>query len=278
MTEKKVLTTTDKQTLESLGQMLKQERENSNLTRSDVSSRTKISLDQIVSLEEGKFLNMAPVYAKGFLRSYSELLHLDTESILNNYRLLTQNQDEDNALFIKHVPNNLGGEPKSSYILTVLGLIVLVLALVIAALYISPAFKATVSRFLPASVINELPFILTEPSVTAGQAVAAEAPVSTPIVVVEDPVVFSGRLTLKAEAPTWAQVTVDNEPVEHLLFEPGQLRSFEGQNIISVICGDGQAIRTEWNGQDRGLLGQEGPVEVFFQLSSLDSTPETARP
>jgi cytoskeletal protein RodZ len=258
--------------------MLKQERENSNLTRSDVSSRTKISLDQIVSLEEGKFLNMAPVYAKGFLRSYSELLHLDTESILNNYRLLTQNQDEDNALFIKHVPNNLGGEPKSSYILTVLGLIVLVLALVIAALYISPAFKATVSRFLPASVINELPFILTEPSVTAGQAVAAEAPVSTPIVVVEDPVVFSGRLTLKAEAPTWAQVTVDNEPVEHLLFEPGQLRSFEGQNIISVICGDGQAIRTEWNGQDRGLLGQEGPVEVFFQLSSLDSTPETARP
>ncbi|MDR2455566.1 MAG: helix-turn-helix domain-containing protein [Deltaproteobacteria bacterium] len=274
--------TADETALEALGRYLKEEREKACLTRSDVSSRTKISIDQITCLEEGRFSKMAAVYARGFLRSYCELLSLDTDSVMGEFKRLTRGHEEDNTKIIKHVPNNLGSLEPRGHAWAALGLIVLLAGLLAAGLYISPSLKKTVIGLLPEAVVTKL--ALAESPAPArpaapqnGQAAAAAkaaappapvqaaAPAQEPAETV--PETYSGKLTLRAEASTWAQVTVDDKPVEHLLFEAGQLHSFEGETLITVVCGDGRALRTEWNGQDRGPLGSEGPVEVFFNLS-----------
>jgi cytoskeletal protein RodZ len=263
-------------TLESLGQFLKEEREKASLTRSDISSRTKISLDQIAILEDGKLPNMAPVYARGFLKSYADLLNLDTESIVSEYRQLTQcQQEEAQTLYISHVPTNLNNESKSST-LTIVALLLVALALLVAGFFISPSFRETITSILPDTLNEQVASIL--PSNTDQAAHANPTPIAEAQIAETSPAVFSGRLTLKAESATWAQVSVDDQPVEHLLLEPGQSRSFDGQNIINVICGNGQALRTEWNGQDHGLLGQSGPVEVSYQLSPPKSNLQVGSP
>jgi cytoskeletal protein RodZ len=275
VTEKKFPASYDDHTLEDLGRRLKEEREKACLTRSDVSSRTKISIDQISCLEEGRFGKMATVYARGFLRSYCELLRLDTEAILAEFKRLNHRHEEDNTKHIQHVHNNLRtGEPRS-HAWTAAGLVFLLAGLLAAGLYLSPSLRATLAGLLPASVASRIGFLGSPApplAAAAPEAGAAPSPAEVETVatlvgaVPAPPEAFSGRLTLRAESPTWAQVTVDDQPVEHLLFEAGQFHSFEGVKLITVVCGDGRALRTEWNGQDGGLLGNEGPVEVFFNL------------
>ena len=291
----KAQTPANETALEALGRFLKEEREKVCLTRSDVSTRTKISIDQITYLEEGKFNKMATVYARGFLRSYCDLLALDTNSVMAEFKRLTKGHEEDNTRIIKHVPNNLGsGEPRGHTAWTVLGLMILLAGLLAAGLYMSPSLKKTVTSYLPGIVAEKLGLAENQAAGQASQSsagfAAPAAQSANPPAAAANPALavattalssatqvalaqndainetFSGRLTLRAEASTWAQVTVAAQPVEHLLFEAGQLHSFEGEKLITVVCGDGRALRTEWNGQDRGPLGSEGPVEVFFNL------------
>lgn len=265
-------------TLEEIGKLLREARERAGFTKTDVSSRTKITIEQLNHLEEGQKPKIASVYARGFLRTYSELVQLeDAESIYEAYKNLTAHNDDsfDKPLTSKYMNNDfLADEHSNNWNILITTLVVVVV--VLGALYISPNLRGKVLNLLPDSAKDKLPTFeqaqeqdqpapqVDTPSET--EEVLAELPTSE----LQSPV-YQGRLTLRAEKTTWAQVVVDDEPIVHLLFEPGQSQSFEGLNSVNVVAGDGQALRMEWNGQDQGYLGQEGPIEVFFTLTS----PET---
>jgi cytoskeleton protein RodZ len=72
--------------LAELGAYLKDEREKAGLSRSEVTIRTKITLDQLSNMEAGTFTGLAPVYAKGFLRSYAQTINLDHTEIVREYK------------------------------------------------------------------------------------------------------------------------------------------------------------------------------------------------
>ena len=66
-----------------VAEQLRQGREGLNLTIYQVADRTKIKTEHIRSLEEGKYtVFAAPVYIRGFVRSYAMLLKLDVTSIM----------------------------------------------------------------------------------------------------------------------------------------------------------------------------------------------------
>lgn len=66
-----------------VAEQLRQGREGMNLTIYQVADRTKIKTEHIRSLEEGKYaVFAAPVYIRGFVRSYAMLLKLDVHKIL----------------------------------------------------------------------------------------------------------------------------------------------------------------------------------------------------
>ena len=291
--------------LEDIGTLLREAREREGLTKTDVSSRTKITMEQLNTLEDGRPPKIASVYARGFLRTYSELVQLENADVVYEaYKHLTTRNDEDfdKPLTSKYIDNKLLSEnPTNTLSIVIAVLVVLVLGLI--GLYVSPSFRAKAYGIMPESLRAKLPaFEQTTPApaeATAEAAPAQSAPANppaqttptlaeaavpeitqTPPAVAKPdpepepepaPEIYSGRLTLRAEKDTWAQVIVDNQPMEHLIFRPGESKSFDGLNSVDVLFGDGQALRMEWNGQDRGYVGGEGPDERIFPLTP----PET---
>lgn len=67
-----------------VAEQLRTAREVQNLTVHQVADITKIRTDHIRALEEGDFdVFMAPVYIKGFVRTYSTLLKLDVPRVMS---------------------------------------------------------------------------------------------------------------------------------------------------------------------------------------------------
>ncbi|HEV7925870.1 MAG TPA: helix-turn-helix domain-containing protein [Verrucomicrobiae bacterium] len=66
-----------------VGEQLRQAREAQDLELHDIVDLTKIQSDHLRALEEGNFsVFSAPVYIRGFVRTYATVLKLDTEQIL----------------------------------------------------------------------------------------------------------------------------------------------------------------------------------------------------
>jgi cytoskeletal protein RodZ len=62
----------------SVAEQLRQAREQQNLSIHEVAEATKIRTDYIRALEEGKYAGFAaPIYIRGFVRSYATLLRMD---------------------------------------------------------------------------------------------------------------------------------------------------------------------------------------------------------
>jgi cytoskeletal protein RodZ len=67
----------------SVGEQLRAAREQQKLSVYDVAEITKIKTDHIRALEQGAYEAFAaPVYIRGFLRTYSTVLHLDSADML----------------------------------------------------------------------------------------------------------------------------------------------------------------------------------------------------
>jgi cytoskeletal protein RodZ len=67
-----------------VGEQLRRAREAQKLSVDQVAAMTKIRGDHIRALEEGNYtIFSAPVYIRGFVRTYSTLLKLDTKTVLD---------------------------------------------------------------------------------------------------------------------------------------------------------------------------------------------------
>src|SRR5260221_8044087 len=72
--------------MESIGETLRQARENRRVSLEDASRVTKVKLDILQHLEADEFDRLAgPMYAKGFLKLYAEYLGLDAQVVMDSY-------------------------------------------------------------------------------------------------------------------------------------------------------------------------------------------------
>jgi cytoskeletal protein RodZ len=70
--------------MSTVAEKLRQAREAQNLTVHQIADITKIRTDHIRALEQGNFdMFSAPVYIRGFVRSYATLLKLDVKEIMS---------------------------------------------------------------------------------------------------------------------------------------------------------------------------------------------------
>jgi cytoskeletal protein RodZ len=66
-----------------VGEQLRQAREKAQLSTADVAEQTKIRRDHVEALEAGDFnVFAAPVYIRGFVRSYANIVKLNVPAIL----------------------------------------------------------------------------------------------------------------------------------------------------------------------------------------------------
>lgn len=68
------------------GAMLREARESLGISIGDVSSRTRLSVDQIWAIEEENLERLPePVYVRAFLRAYAKAIDIDYEPLVNDY-------------------------------------------------------------------------------------------------------------------------------------------------------------------------------------------------
>lgn len=85
--------------LEQIGQLLREKREQKNLSLEQVAEKTRIHLKTLQNIEEGQIgKNPGPVFMRGFIRTYGEFIGVEIEVLLEKLSSITELQEHNNAL------------------------------------------------------------------------------------------------------------------------------------------------------------------------------------
>jgi cytoskeleton protein RodZ len=225
--------------MESVGELLRRERESQGKSIEDVAKITRMSAQTLAAIEDDRFGALpAPVYVKGHLRTYARFLGLDEEEIIQRYMRSTQQHEPAELDEWDAVELELHEEERHTTrrnILIAAAVVVVVLAAVFGPRFLGRRHQAT-----PAGG-EEVP-VVTEPAREAAPG---------------DTMIEWHRLELMAVAKerTWVRVSVDGVPVSDLTLEPGQRRRWEADESFQLDVGNGGALELYLDGEFLGTAG-----------------------
>lgn len=212
----------------SIGDSLRSCRENKRLTVEEVASAIRIGKKYIHALEDGNYLLIpSQVFAKGFLKAYSDYLGLDTRSLLDELvRYYKTREEAKKAGILQVKPQSLifGGK----LLLALYSAIAIMLLLFLVIEYRMNAYRWQ-------------PVVVQQPAVTA-EAVANMA---------QKKIV---SIKLQGLESSWVAVSVDGRLVFSSTLEAGGIKSFSGK-VITVKSGNGSGVRISRDGKVLGPLG-----------------------
>jgi len=211
-----------------VGGLLRQSREGAGLNIADAARALRISQKYLEALEDGRHTDLpGTAYAIGFVRSYAEHLHLDSDEIVRRYKDEAAGVGNRNDLvFPKPIVD--GGVPGGA----VLGLGVMVAAVAygvwywnstnteveIARVEVVPEHmavqKQTTARAEESAPAGEKPVEMAEPDVAPGNDAPMEAAASIAEPVVEAPVVETPVEDDVVSAVSPVEPTESTVPVE----------------------------------------------------------------
>jgi len=278
----------------SIGERLSQERQAKGLSIEDVSRATKIQPKYIQALEQEDFCYFsAPVYLKGFLRTYAQYLGLDLEEILSSYREI-ENSLKPPPL---HFPfTQTGRSPRFSRSFYFLLLLVLLLIFLI---YRGRSSKTPPKEFrAEEGMVLTLPNNVEEqqglsvkylPSDSREEALVTPSPSGPPpelitsppkVFIPQQPIATEGgsqkeeeqeeRLVLTAEAleDTWLRVVADDGLFkEDILLRKGKVKEWKAKEKFVLIIGHVAGTRIRLNGREIPLPHTRTDVLRDFTLT-----------
>jgi len=237
--------------MESIGLVLRQERERRGLALQDVHDATRITSQNLSALEDDRF-DYFPnrVYARAFLRDYANYLGLDSAELLARYEETWNSTSE-----VTPAP-----APRRGSAWNVLGwvaLVVVILASLGAAAYYgfevygkkpTPA----VARKAPVAPRDDLATLPKAPSVEPAPAEPAPKAAPKPA-----PVVDKAVLEVTAVYDCWMRVKTDGIKAFEGILPKGQSRSFTGGNEVYIFVGKSNAVSLKFNGEKKPPLGSD---------------------
>ncbi len=274
----------------SIGELLKSTREAKGITLEKAEEDTKIRKRYLEALEEGNY-DIIPgrVYARGFLRNYSNYLGLDQDEIMIEYKLLGMPvKDEYSRTDIQASLNRARSSRRSgkkTYLLTV-GVAVLAIATLMFYNFVYKNTTETADVETGKPPVNEQAgkqadspgkrpvenSVYSPPnpdapaSVPPGTAGSSDNGSGQDIRDVQD----SGRIVITLNGKDevcWARVTVDGQRRFSGNINPGESRTFAGINKVEIKLGNAGAVEVIENGSSLGTLGIKGQV-VTRQFSA----------
>lgn len=267
--------------MESIGEILQQERQKRGLSLEQVHETSKITLQNLSALEENRF-DYFPnkVYARAFLRDYANYLGLDSAALLTRY-------EEEWNVDANPTPN----KPEEVVLETrrpiwkpiAYGLMSL---LAIGALGTAVYFgwtgykkqndtvrvkKNTTSppRSDTATLPNVKPIM---PDNTNADMKPKPEPKPAP-----EPVVPTDKLTLQVTAlmPVWVKIDVDGKQEFANTIAKGETKTWEAKNKIYIQAGMAGAVQLKLNGQPQPSLGSLKVIgKKTFTLSETATPPQ----
>lgn len=238
--------------METVGQILRAEREKQNLTVKDVERETSIRALYITSIEEDKYKVIpGEVYLKGFIRNYANFLGLNGPELVNLYRE-SQQPEEPVALEKPAAPPTTLPTENQSIAFKVPPKAAAAAILVVAALGIGVwAYQGS----------SKAPGSAPETKVQQQQA-AVPSPSAAPAAPEKQPQAKPVMVQAKYTAECWTQVMADGKQIYEGTPKVNESFTWEAEKTISIKAGNAAAVDVTINGEPQGKLGNKGEVVV----------------
>lgn len=266
--------------MDSIGEVLKQERERRGLTLDATHEATKITVQSIEALEEDRFESFPnKVYARAFLRDYANFLSLDSASLLTAYEEKWGPRVEKEPAPV--VETGGSGWRAIGYTMLVM---FIVAALAAGGFYAWKTFGPRHSHQASRPSENGATEVATIPKaqqVTPPKPEPAPKPEVAPKPVT--PVVpQKAVLEVTAILPVWIGVKTDDKTAFMNVLPKGETKTFEGKKSVFIRAGMAGAVQLKFNGQPQPPLGSmKKPGEKTFTLPAAPPpapVPTTAPP
>lgn len=262
-----------------LGERFRAAREARGLSLSDVSEQIRIRSVYLAAIEEERWSAIgAPVYIRGFLRTYARFLGLDPDEIVTDFNAATAppepagEPEPERAQFRSTRP----GKPGS---LMVWGAAVVAVLLIAFVVYNELTMRRQSAATIALGGATAAPAATPLDAAGSGSPGPSLSPGASPS---PGPAGFAGTspspeagapaaagpntLALVFSAPTWLRVTVDGSVSMEGTFPAGTTKTFHGRKAL-VRLGNAGGVEIYVDGKDVGRLGKSGDVvERSFTL------------
>jgi len=236
----------------SLGDEFRVAREARGLSLSDVAEHLHIRSTYLQAIEEEDWSVIgAPVYIRGFIRTYARFLGIDSEHVIEAF-----NQTVPSAAPTKQWSGGStlaapGAGRKPSILLLAAGVVALALVAYVGYSYyqlrMTAAPQPTSTAAIPIADGSATP----ESSLPPASA--------TPITPPGPPRPVRPVLGIKLTQLSWLRVNVDGNLVLEGEFPPGTVRDFKGKHV-KLLVGNGGGVEVTAPGQPTRIMGSEGQV------------------
>lgn len=251
--------------MESVGELLKKEREAQGKTVDDVVRITKMSALIIRALEGDRFSALsAPVYVKGHLRTYARFLGLDEDAVVDKYLRFTQQQEHEELDEWDTVELELHEEKQRAGKRWV-WMAVAVAAVAALIVWYSMGRRGDVEEVDAGNAGPASEFVTpldTEQEPVVGDATEAETETQTQTETqtgteASEAMIDWHRLELTAVARerTWLRVSVDGVAVADLTLTRGEQRQWEAEEYFELDVGNGGGLDLYLDGEFLGTAG-----------------------
>jgi cytoskeleton protein RodZ len=254
-------------------QDLKAAREAQGLSLNDIFTATRVSLINLIALENQEFNRLPPpVYARDYIRKYAFAVGIDAKPLLTRYERYLQS--------LKPPPEETEVRkpwPESGiryrFLFLTLGAVIVAGVLVYALFLYDQSRKtdspvtsvippaATVEA--PAPAAPETPAPPVEKSATLFEArERAASPVKPLVVATPPPPAVTGKnhqLVIEARELTWVRITQDGTP-RQVLLNPGERIERSAADYFLLDIGNANGISVTYQGKPLGSLGKPGEV------------------
>ena len=230
-----------------LGDRFRAARESRGLTLSDVSEQIRIRSVYLAAIEEEDWGAIgAPVYIRGFLRTYARFLGIEPEESVSSFNA------SSGAAALPAEPTREFSARQDAGLSPVIW-IASAVAVLLVALVIYNYFnlrRPLSAGAVAASTSAAVPTVMPSPSATGSPGRAA----------------VSRTLALHVLTASWLRVTVDGNVSIEGTFPAGTTKTFHGTRAV-VRVGNAGGVEVTVNGKTDGPLGRVGDViEKTFAL------------
>lgn len=262
--------------MDKAGERLKKIRLDKGISLEDVAKKTRVPLNILSSIEEDGFINLEPVYIKGFIKIYCNYLGVAPSDFITELKepQVTMNlfdEEEKASTFLRPLPARR--EFPWRPVLAAVGVITALVMLILIGQGIARALKQRAAnadarpRIRAVKTVQskkktaEAPVQKKKPSVSQAASVRRAAASSV------KPEQSGIRLGIHAADDCWMQVKTDGKTVFQSVLFRGRMESWTARDRIDLWLGSAGAVELEVNGSRIPSLGRKGQVVKNIVIS-----------
>jgi len=255
-----------------LGEEFRSAREARGLSLSDVAERLHIRSVYLAAIEDEDWKAIgAPVYVRGFMRTYARFLGLDAEDAVARFAATPAGAPPAPAVRPDERPRERdregagrSGTDRSSPSLVAILAVLVAIGVVGYVAYSFAQYRAS----------GPVPVAAVSPEASPPDAEADGAPPITDVPPTPAPAAVAAAkaarkrgLHVAITQTSWLKIEIDGTVVAEGTYPPGTAKSFNGR-VADVVVGNAGGVHISVNGRSVGSLGNSGDVtERRFVLS-----------